>query len=295
MELSDIVVDHRADGSRGRVSVADAERQLADAAFGSSLRLARRLPQTNGYFDEDGVDTILLRSHLELQRLAEEIQHGARVGRLLRPFLDQIPGPKRVVDVGCGLGYLVRYFAKTGELGPDVEIVGYDFNSSLLQAAERLAAEEQLQTAFVVGDAFELDTPATVYISSGVIHHFRGPSLPELFRRQIAAGAAGCFHFDVTPSWISPLGAWVFHMARMREPLARHDGVRSALRAHPDRVLVDAVREGAPAWTPALFDAAGSRPAILNIMRPIIGMEPDLIASFTEALGPLGRRLRINP
>lgn len=291
MELSDVIVDHRADGSRHPVSVADAEARLDTATFASSQRLLRRLPQNQGVFDDEGVDAILLRSHLELQRLAEEIQHGKRVTRLLRPFLDLIPGSKRVIDVGCGLGYLVRYFAATGALGPDVEVIGYDFNSSLLSAARSLAAREQLDCSFVAGDAFALDTPADIFISSGVIHHFRGAELPLFFKRQFDAGAQACFHFDVAPTWLSSLGAWVFHRARMREPLARHDGVRSALRAHSDNDLITALNEGAPEWASLIFDSTKKRPAIMNIMRPVIGMAPALEVPYRTALGQLSSRL----
>ncbi len=291
MELSDVIVDFRADGSRRPVKVADASSALVDAPFSSSRRLLAQLPQSEGVFDDGGVDGVLLRSHLELQRLAEEVQHGHRVSRLVRPFLDLIDGPKRVVDVGCGLGYLVRYFASTGSLGDDVEIIGFDFNQGLLRAASRLAEIEDLDCKFVVGDAFALDTPATVYLSSGVIHHFRGPDLPDFFARQHAAGAAACFHFDVAPTWLTPLGAWVFHRARMREPLARHDGVRSALRAHSDTDLLDAIASGAPGWVPLIFDATGRRLAVLNVMRPAIGMNPELVEPYKQSLGPLSRRL----
>ncbi len=291
MELSDLIVDFRADGSRHPVEVADAVAALEDAPFASSKRLAERLPQTNGVYDPAGVDGVLLRSHLELQRLAEEVQHGQRVTRLLRPFLDLIDGPKRIVDVGCGLGYLVRYFASTGSLGDDVEVVGFDFNQGLLGAAQKLADIEDLDCNFVAGDAFELETEATLYISSGVIHHFSVPDLPDFFARQHATGAAGCFHFDVAPTWITPLGAWVFHRARMREPLARHDGVRSALRAHTDADLVRSLHEGAPDWEALLFDATGRRMAVLNVMRPVIGMKPDLVGPYRQALGNLARRL----
>lgn len=291
MELSDIIVDFRADGSRHPVRVSDAIAKLGDAPFASSRRLAEQLPRTDEIFDAVGVDGVLLRSHLELQRLAEEIQHGERVARLLRPFLDLIEGPKRVVDIGCGLGYLVRHFASTSSLGDNVEVIGFDFNQGLLGAAQRLAEIEDLDCRFVAGDAFELETEATLYISSGVIHHFSVPDLSEFFARQHATGAAGCFHFDVAPTWVTPLGAWVFHRARMREPLARHDGLRSALRAHADDDLLRAVQSGAPEWEAMLFDATGRRMAVLNVMRPVIGMNPELVGPYRHALGKLARRL----
>ena len=298
VELSDLVVDFRADGTRHPVAVADVESALSAAGSRAGRRLLRRLPTTahptdhaSALIDSAAIDGVLLRSHLELQRLAEEIQHGPRVARLLRPLLAMVPGPKRVVDIGCGLGYLVRYFAHTGVLGSDVEVVGVDFNRSLLGAAERLAADEGLDCRFVAGDVFALDLPATVYLSSGVIHHFEAGDLAGFFARQVDAGAGACFHFDVAPTWLTPLGAWVFHQARMREPLARHDGVRSALRAHSDDVLVSTLSEGAPGWSAMLFDSVGRRMALLNVMRPVIGMRADLESGYRAGLGPLARRL----
>ena len=153
----------------------------------------------------------------------------------------------------------MRYFTETKALGDDVEVVGFDYNRSLLRAARRLAEIEGLDATFVGGDAFALDAEATVYMSSGVIHHFEDEDLADFFARQADTGALACFHFDVAPTWLTPIGAWVFHRARMREPLARHDGVRSALRAHSDEVLVTALQTGAPQWTPLLFDSVGSR------------------------------------
>jgi len=39
--------------------------------------------------------------------------------------------PLRVVDVGCGLGYVTRWLAAHQVLGPGVELVGVDMNSVL--------------------------------------------------------------------------------------------------------------------------------------------------------------------
>ena len=291
VELSDLIVDFRPDGGRRPVAVDDVLRQLDDPRFAASRRLAARLPRAGRHFDEAAVDAILLRSHLELQRLAEEIQHGQRVARLLRPFLELVDGPATVVDVGCGLGYLTRYFAHTGALGADTTVIGVDQNRSLLAAARRLAETEHLDCTFVAGDAFQLDTPATAFLSSGVVHHIANRDLPAFFARQQASGALACFHFDIAPTRLTPLGAWLFHRARMREALARHDGVRSALRAHDDLTLTAALGAGCPGWTPLLFDATSRRPALLNVMRPVIGMDHRLVAPYRRALGRLERRL----
>lgn len=294
-ELSDLIIDYDGEtGDRRPVPVDHVIELLEGAGHRRSARLARRLPTRGDFFDEDGVDGILLRSHLELQRLAEEIRLGQHVARLLVALRDTLDVERFVVvDIGCGLGYVVRHLADSGALGPDAELIGVDYNRSLLGAAQRLAELESLPCRFIRGNAFDLDLDATVFISSGVIHHFEASELADFFARQRAAGAQAVMHFDVAPSRLSPIGAWLFHWARMREPLARHDGVRSALRAHLDDTLVDAVRSGVPEWAPLLFDATTDRPPWLNVMRPIIGMDPAKVDRFQSVLGPLAGRLRV--
>ena len=289
-ELSDLIVDFAPTG-RNPVRVADVTAALREGGHRRSAKLAQSIRTRGEYFDEADADAILLRSHLELQRLAEEIQHGDRVARLLQPLIDMTEGAVTVVDVGCGLGFLVRWFAATHALGDRVRMIGVDFNETLLAGARSLADLENLDCEFIAGDAFELDVGATVFMSTGVVHHFTATELSTFFARQHRAGATACFHFDVAPTRITPFGAWLFHRARMREPLARHDGVRSALRAHGDGVLVDAMRAGAPEWTPLVFDAVGTRLAVLNVMRPVIGIQPGLVDVYERRLGRLARRL----
>lgn len=296
-ELSDFVIDYAPDtGERRPVLVEAVVEQLRAAGLRRSARIASRLPRRGRYFDEAGVDAILLRSHLELQRLAEEIRLGQRATALLKALKRALELDRFVlVDVGCGLGYLIRHLAESGVLGADTELIGVDYNARLIDAAQRLAEAENLPCRFVTGNAFELDVDASVFMSSGVVHHFGTDELADFFAHQHRAGARAVMHFDIAPTALTPLGAWVFHWARMREPLARHDGVRSALRAHTDADLVDGLRRGVPDWTPLVFDATAARPAILNVMRPVFGMAPEHAERFRNELGTLADRLTINP
>jgi SAM-dependent methyltransferase len=87
-----------------------------------------------------------------LQRLGEELQLGRRVAALLSPVVEAMrrcgTGPVRVVDVGCGLGFVVQAMAACSALGPDVELVGVDLNPVLVAGARRLAGREGLACAF---------------------------------------------------------------------------------------------------------------------------------------------------
>lgn len=249
----------------------------------AARRIAAGIPNRGPNLDEAAVDALYFRIHTELQRLWEEFGHGERLLSVLRPLVAVLRGHgirPRIVDVGCGLGFGVRWLAAWGELGDDVELVGVDQNGALIRAATALAEEERLRCRFVHGDAFRLADPAHVFLSTGVVHHFE--DLPRFFEPQRSAWAL--VHFDILPSWLTPLGAWLFHVARMREPLARHDGVRSALRAHTGAALLDAAR--AEGWSVALFDGRVPLVPIHRVMHAVVGVRSAIAQPIAERLAP---------
>lgn len=296
-ELSDLVVSHDVSTlARLPVRVRDVEATLEGRGMRAALRIARALPRRGEHFDDEGVDRVLVAAHLELQRLHEEFANGARIALVVRAVLDALraagePPPYRVVDVGAGLGYVVRWLAAEGRLGGDVELLGVDFNARLVRAAEALRAEEGLPCRFEVANAFTLDRPAHVYTSSGVLHHFRGDGLRAFFARQVEAGAAAFVHFDIQRTWAAPLGSWLFHTARMRVPLARHDGYVSALRAHDGAALAAALLAGAPSFRVGRFDGEVPLLPIVRVMAAAVGVRPALAEPLERALGRDARRL----
>jgi SAM-dependent methyltransferase len=262
----------------------------------AAARVGRLPVDADGTLSTGPVDDLLVRMHTQLQRLWEELRQGDLAVSVLRPLLTAIrestPGRQRtlrVVDVGSGLGYFVRWATATGALGPHVEVVGYDLDAVLVSEARRLAAEERLACRFEVGDAFALPGQVDVYVSCGVLHHFAAEELPEFFAGQ--QDAAGFVHWDPVPTYLASIGAWAFHRARMRDPLARHDGVRSIQRAHADDVLLKAVADGAPAFSTALHGLPNPLFPILDVVRPVIGVAHDLTGLFRRALGPAADRL----
>ncbi len=182
---------------------------------------------------------------------------------------------------GAGSGSCCDGWPPAAGLGADVELVGADCNRVLAAAAQRLADEERLACRFVAGNAFSLRQPADVVISTGVLHHFRRDDLAAVFTQHEQSAAIGFVHLDIRPSLVAPLGSWVFHQARMREPLARFDGVRSAVRAHDAGTLRDAARRGAPGFTLAMVDARPGLRGLLRIFQAAVG-----------ARGVTGERLR---
>ncbi|MDQ2644315.1 MAG: class I SAM-dependent methyltransferase [Myxococcota bacterium] len=261
-----------------------------------AARIVARWPARDGRLNDEFVDGVLLRAHHQLQRLSEEFRQGERTQRLLSPLLAVlraagVPPPYRVVDVGCGLGYVVRWLAAHGGLGPDVELLGCDYNATLVRRARALAEAEGLRCRFEVANAFALAEPATVFVSTGVIHHFRGPELHGFIEAQRRGPARAFLHSDIKPSYLAPLGAWLFHQARMREPLARHDGILSALRAHDAEALGRTATAACPDWSIGVLDGTRSAVPVLRVMQTLIGVEHSLRAGFERAVAGLAPRI----
>ncbi|MET7388608.1 class I SAM-dependent methyltransferase [Streptomyces sp. NPDC005529] len=296
LEISDLItgVDPHS-GHRLPVRRTAVIQQLRESGDERAARIVAELPtDRDGVLDPHAVDRLLISVHTELQRLSEELRLGERMTHLLGPLFAAIrdttgPGPYRLVDVGCGLGYLIRWLATTNALGTDVELVGVDLDAALIGEADRLARAEGLNCRLVRGNAFDMPEAATVYVSTGVLHHFRGPALAEFFRIQAASPAYAFCHFDIAATSLAPLGAWIFHRARMRHPLGRHDGVVSARRAHSDETLLRAA--AVPGIRALLYEPRGSVNPFCTTLRPIIGVRPHLEAPLRQALGRDTRRL----
>ncbi|MGW6462172.1 class I SAM-dependent methyltransferase, partial [Streptomyces sp. NPDC055078] len=173
----------------------------------------------------------------------------------------------------------------------DVELIGVDFNAALVAEAERLASSEDLPCRFLHGDAFALGEPATVYVSTGVLHHFRGRDLDAFFAAQSvsASGAAAFCHFDIAAPGRSAIGrsaigARIFHRARTRDLLGRHDAVVSARRAHDDATLLRAAAH-ARGLTPLVYEPGERGNPFCAQVRPVIGVRPELLPDLRAALG----------
>jgi len=183
----------------------------------------------------------------------------------------------RIVDVGCGLGFVVRAMAASCALGPDVELVGVDLNPVLVAEALRLAGLEGLACRFAHGDALAPgvaveDGARTVVISTGFIHHLPEQGLAGFFAAQARLGVAAFAHWDIAPCLWSTVGAWVFHRARMREAVSRHDGVLSARRAYAAAVLEAAARAGSPGYDIRVLEGSRWHPRALDVLRPVVGI-----------------------
>ncbi|WP_158847705.1 class I SAM-dependent methyltransferase [Saccharothrix deserti] len=294
LEISDLVaVWDPVTGERLPVHRGEVIARLREVGDERAARIVQRMPVTGEFLDPVAVDRLLVRVHTELQRLNEELHMAQRFTEILVPVLTAVRAAgsrPRIVDIGCGIGFMVRSLAASGVLGTDVELVGVDFNRALVDEATRLAEDEQLPCTFVCADAFALAEEATVYLSSGLLHHFPADRLAEFFRAQDRAGTQAFIHYDIAATRLAPFGAWLFHRARMREPLGRHDGVVSAMRAHGDDVLLSAAAH-AGGMDAFLFESPKYTNPFCAAMRPVVGLRPALTGDFRRALGRRARGL----
>jgi SAM-dependent methyltransferase len=294
-EISDLIVSFDPDSLTRRDVRRDAVLiELRRHGMSRAVDIVSGWPHRRGVLDSEFVDGVLLRSHLEMQRLSEEFQQGERMARLLTPVCKAARSSEtrtiKIVDVGCGLGYVTRWLAARAKLGREVELSGCDYNAVLIREAKRLAEVERLPCSFAVANAFgskRTESTTHIYTSTGVIHHFRGDALARFFGEQARAEPIGFVHCDIKPTWLAPLGSWLFHRVRMREPLARIDGVLSAIRAHSGLTLTAAARKGSPGYVLFLFDAEPERIPILQVMQALLGVRRDLVDGFVASLGDL--------
>ena len=288
-EISDAIVSFDPETLKRRpVLKSHVLQQFSELDNRAAMRVVERLPERDGVLDPAVVDQLLITSHCEMQRMSEEFQHGKRVGELLKPILKALREGGlerriRMVDIGCGTGFVVRWLTANEYLGSDVELIGADFNEALVNEARRLAEAEKLNCNFIVANAFRLDQPADVFLSTGILHHFRGNGLADLLSQHRLAQAF--VHFDFHSSPMSPFGSWLFHAVRMREPLAKHDGVLSAVRAHPSRHLLQVARSAAPDFVSAIYGTRLWRLPVPRVFHALVGIRPAYHAAFIRNMG----------
>jgi SAM-dependent methyltransferase len=297
-EISDLIIQHDpVTLERLPVRKDDVRAVFAKLGNRQAVKVIDALPERSGVLDTATIDRLFVVVHSEMQRLAEEFYHGARVWELLQAVIAAIRAAGRptgaaqnerirVVDIGCGIGYTVRWLAaRTPLAAQGVDLVGLDLNSALINEASRLARQENLPCRFVHGDAFSPANAANIYLSTGVLHHFRGDDLASFFRRHELAETQAFLYFDFQPSFLAAPGSWFFHVVRMRTGLARHDGVLSAVRVHSAETLVSTARAASPGFASGMYGGKIWRTPLPRVFHTLVGIRRPLIPEFRRALG----------
>jgi len=68
----------------------------------------------------------------------EEMDSSAQCAEILAPFLQAAPAPLRLLDAGCGSGYLWQSFRKRGL---ELEYYGLDYSPGLIEIGRRILPE----------------------------------------------------------------------------------------------------------------------------------------------------------
>jgi ubiquinone/menaquinone biosynthesis C-methylase UbiE len=105
-------------------------------------------------------------------------------------------GAKRVLDLGCGSGWLAVYLARQG-----FEVVGVDVSAQAINLANTWARQEDLKISFEVGDASQLQYQADSFdavVANSIFEHFpikQAQVLTDKVNSMLKVGGVfvGCF------------------------------------------------------------------------------------------------------
>ncbi len=287
-EISDLII--RYDPTTGaRIPICQVDvLKRCDSRYARSI--IEKIPHSKGFLCNDAVDKLLIQSHGELQRLWEEFFHAQRVSKVIKAIVGALRASGvtkkiRLVDVGCGIGYMLRWLATHHVLIDDITFIGVDYNEALIGQAQKLAKlEGDLSVSFQVANAFELEEPADIFISSGVLHHCRKDGLRQFFQAQSECQPMAFAHFDPQYSWATPIGSFMFHFSRMRTPLARYDGWLSAVRAHSGATLERSVEQTMSQLTLFRYHPPVPWFPLIRTMTGVMGISPNAASEFEKLL-----------
>ena len=102
----------------------------------------------------------------------------------------------RLVELGCGPGWMTRFAARHG-----VEAVGYDISPAMVEIARERAADERVPARFEVGDMEALDFGRAfdACLTYDALHHSPRPDL--VFRSARRALRPGGLFLLAEPNW----------------------------------------------------------------------------------------------
>lgn len=178
--------------------------------FLSNMTTENRYYETlgHGWWDPDGPMGVLL----HMNRF--------RYGYFRRVLED--PKGLRILDVGCGGGFLAEAFAADG-----ADVFGLDLSPGAVRTARDHAAGQDLRLRVVSGRAESLPFPLAMFdavLLADVLEHLddRAKTLAESFR--VLKGGGVLLYETVNRTFLSRIGAiWVMEYALKKIPVRSHD------------------------------------------------------------------------
>lgn len=164
---------------------------------------------------------------------------GAAYRSHLRPFLESLGRPARVVDLGCGAGDVVVRLAELAQRdGLAVHWTGADPDLRVLEVA--LARPAHPQISYVHADAATLLNRGEDYdavLSNHVLHHLGGAALASFFDESAALASGIVLHSDIARSRLA-YGLYAIGVTPFAPgTFLRTDGLRSIRRSfRPDEL-----------------------------------------------------------
>jgi SAM-dependent methyltransferase len=158
-------------------------------------------------------------------------------------------GALSVLDVGCGDGDTARVLSAWGRSrGIDVRVTGLDLHRQTAAIARRRCAADD-RIAILRGNALALpfaDDAFDCALLSLTLHHFDGEEQRSALRELGRVARHTAFVSELDRSWLNYLGARLMSATLWRlNPLTRHDGPLSVLRAFtPDELVASARAAG---------------------------------------------------
>jgi ubiquinone/menaquinone biosynthesis C-methylase UbiE len=130
------------------------------------------------------------------------------------------PAPRRILDVGCGTGYLLRQLAVRC---PNAELTGIDPAPAMIEAARAAAGEDRLR--LLAGTAEELPWPAGTFdlvVSTTSFDHWADQRAGLAQCARVLAPGGWLVLTDQFSAWLSPtLIGSRRHKARTRRRATR--------------------------------------------------------------------------
>ncbi len=170
-----------------------------------TMTKADELADSEGKSEDQGAGLPLEVVYQENISFWEKAWNMCKVPYTQLPDLSYIPriaeelnksGAKRVLDLGCGSGWLAVYLARQG-----FEVVGVDVSAQAINLANTWARQEDLKISFEVGDASQLQYQADSFdavVANSIFEHFpikQAQVLTDKVNSMLKVGGVfvGCF------------------------------------------------------------------------------------------------------